>query len=123
MGSIVGQEDVENTRWITLVDAEREVTRSIIDRRGMGEPSSRIETSYSTNGQFTHNPLSTFLSLSLTRPRMLKTSIASRALDGLGSKQVRSDVVAGLLKYLDTDTVWFVTSLLSILSSLPSHSY
>ncbi|GAA5826063.1 hypothetical protein JCM5353_004199 [Sporobolomyces roseus] len=35
------------------------------------------------------------------------TSIASRALDGLGSKQVRSDVVAGLLKYLDTDTVCF----------------
>jgi len=30
-------------------------------------------------------------------------------LDGLGSKQVRQDVVAGLLKYLDTDTVWYST--------------
>ncbi|GAA5905080.1 ATP synthase complex assembly protein ATP12 [Sporobolomyces salmoneus] len=35
------------------------------------------------------------------------TSIVSRALDGLNEKQTRQDVVATLLKYLDTDTVCF----------------
>ncbi|KAL8290480.1 hypothetical protein RQP46_002738 [Phenoliferia psychrophenolica] len=35
------------------------------------------------------------------------TSITSRALDGLHDAAVRKDVVAGLLKYLDTDTVCF----------------
>lgn len=36
----------------------------------------------------------------------LQTSIAARALDGLKEKEMRKDVVAYLLRYLDTDTVW-----------------
>ncbi|GAA6004882.1 ATP synthase complex assembly protein ATP12 [Rhodotorula paludigena] len=35
------------------------------------------------------------------------TSIAARALDGLKEKEMRKDVVAYLLRYLDTDTVCF----------------
>jgi len=37
-----------------------------------------------------------------------QTSIAARALDGLNTAETRKDVVAYLLRYLDTDTVWCV---------------
>lgn len=41
-----------------------------------------------------------------TRARDIQTSIAARALDGLKDAEMRKDVVAYLLRYLDTDTVW-----------------
>ncbi|GAA6061838.1 hypothetical protein JCM10212_000755 [Sporobolomyces blumeae] len=45
---------------------------------------------------------------SVLKPHTLPmTSIAARALDGLGDEQTRQDVVANLLKYLDTDTICF----------------
>ncbi|GAA5989335.1 hypothetical protein JCM10908_001264 [Rhodotorula pacifica] len=46
------------------------------------------------------------------------TSIAARALDGLKDANMRKDVVAYLLRYLDTDTVWCV---LSSASSIAAH--
>lgn len=42
-----------------------------------------------------------------------QTSITSRALDGLQNPDMRKDVVAYLLRYLDTDTVWCAHSLSS----------
>ncbi|GAA5843915.1 hypothetical protein JCM3766R1_006102 [Sporobolomyces carnicolor] len=46
--------------------------------------------------------------VSVLKPHTLPmTSIASRALDGLSEKNMRQEVVASLLKYLDTDTVCF----------------
>ena len=37
-----------------------------------------------------------------------KTSIASRAIDGLQEQTVREEVHTSLLKYFDTDTIWYV---------------
>lgn len=48
--------------------------------------------------------------------RGTQTSVTARALDALHDPALRKQVVAGLLKYLDTDTVWFVL-LYSFLSS------
>jgi len=36
----------------------------------------------------------------------MQTSLVARALDGLNDQKLRQDVVAYLLRYLDTDTVW-----------------
>lgn len=37
-----------------------------------------------------------------------QTSLVSRALDGFADAEIREQVVANLLRYLDTDTVWCV---------------
>lgn len=48
-----------------------------------------------------------------------QTSIASRALDALHDESLRAQVVTGLLKYLDTDTVWCVPTLVELLVLRP----
>ena len=50
----------------------------------------------------------------------MQTSIAARALDGLKDVEMRKDVVAYLLRYLDTDTVWRVDISLQSLIYAPA---
>ena len=75
-------------------------------RRGVGEPGCGPQAPHPSHGRFVYIGRS---NSELIGP-VVQTSITSRALDGLHDAQVRKDVVAGLLKYLDTDTVWCVSS-------------
>lgn len=34
------------------------------------------------------------------------TSLASRAIDGMGDETIRAGVIEALMSYLDTDTIW-----------------
>jgi chaperone required for assembly of F1-ATPase len=40
--------------------------------------------------------------------RHAQTSLASRALDGMSKEEIREGVINELLRYLDTDTTWYV---------------
>lgn len=40
--------------------------------------------------------------------KCLQTSIAARAIDGLGSVETRTAVANTLLRYFDTDAIWYV---------------
>lgn len=48
-----------------------------------------------------------FLCNDVPQPDCPKTSIASRAIDGLGTVEERRAVANTLLRYFDTDTIWY----------------
>lgn len=78
----------------------------------MGESSRSLETAYSSDGTFGS---ALFDPCSPIDIQMIQTSVTARALDALHDPELRRQVVAGLSKYLDTDTVWSVVVVLCTL--------
>ena len=72
----------------------------------MGEPGESFKATYVASGA---SQIYYFRQLSDIRVSPYRqTSIASRAIDGLQEQTVREEVHTSLLKYFDTDTIWYV---------------
>ena len=74
----------------------------------MGEPDDRPQASHLAHGALDILHLGRAKCSDADERSRSQTSIAARALDGLNTAEARKDVVAYLLRYLDTDTVWRV---------------
>lgn len=75
--------------------------RRCSDRKRVGEPRKGTQSSCFTNR-------TSFQHLWQTQFLYEKTSLASRAIDGLRDKQTREEVHASLMKYFEADTIWYI---------------